>query len=93
MDHKAKPVFAYTETPTGPIMIVGMTTASWEYCKDGKTLTFDLDSVGIPLKLVIFGAENHEKAIEVIQTHNAFQEKSMIDVRDQDLGIKKPSEH
>lgn len=51
-----KVVFLATVQENGkPIVFLGISKEAWEHMKDGKTHTFDLTKVGIPLQLVLFG--------------------------------------
>jgi hypothetical protein len=52
-----------------PVVLLGIPAAAWEYMKDGKTHTFDLTRVGIPVKLVLYGAKDHATAMEYIRGH------------------------
>jgi hypothetical protein len=49
-----------------PVLILGVPTGAWEYMKDSKTHTFDLTKVGLPLKLVMFGALTYDQVIETM---------------------------
>ena len=53
MDKDQKCVFAITEDKQ--TVLLGIPIAAWEYMKDGKTHTFDLTSLGIPVKIILFG--------------------------------------
>ncbi len=50
-----------------PILILGVPAGAWEFIKDGKTNTFDLTSIGVPLKLMVFGAATHAEAMKVLE--------------------------
>lgn len=83
-----KPVFGVNGGPDGFTIVVGITDASWEYCKDSKTLVMDFNKTGLcPVKLIIFGCRNQEEAKRYIFAHNEKQDiSSMFDKRD--FGIK-----
>lgn len=58
MNSKENTIFLLGKDEDGAVLSVGMTDAAWDYCKDGKTHTFDLTKLGIPLKLMIFGGRD-----------------------------------
>lgn len=49
-----------------PVVIIGMPAQAWEYMKDGKTHHFDFTNIGVPVKLMMFGAESHDAAMAVL---------------------------
>jgi len=83
-----KIVFALSPSDVGPILTLGIPTAAWEYMKDGKTHTFDLTSIGVPIKLMLFGAESHDAAVKTLQQAAAQQGIPMLDERRTDFSIK-----
>jgi hypothetical protein len=58
-----KIVFALSPSDVGPILTLGIPQGAWDYMKDGKTHTFDLTSLGVPVKLMLFGASSHDAAL------------------------------
>lgn len=82
-----KIVFALSPSDVGPILTLGIPKAAWEYMKDGKTHTFDLTSLGIPVKLMLFGAESHEGAIQTLKDAAAQQDVPILDRRHKDWSI------
>ncbi len=68
-------VFALGENNDGTtVLIVGLNAHTWEYIKDGKTSTIDLTKVGVPLQLILFGAETKEDCLKLFQQHKDFNE-------------------
>lgn len=49
-----------------PMLVFAIPEAAWEYMKDGHTHEFDLEKVGIPLKVMLFGARDHQHAKDMI---------------------------
>ena len=69
---REKVVFAVAPRADGGLdVLLGVSAASWEYMKDGKTHTFDLTKLGLPIRIMMFGSADHQKALDVIQAHNA----------------------
>lgn len=90
-DINEKLVFAVSPSGTGdgvPVLVVAVPKGAWEYMKDGKTHHIDLTAIGMPVKLVMFGAEDHDDAMETLQEAAAAQGASYLDLRRQDFGIK-----
>lgn len=85
-----KCVFALSPQGTGdgaPLMIIGIPAGAWEYLKDGKTSHFDLTRVGLPVKLVLFGAESHDAAMKVLANGAKARGEAYLDERQRDFSI------
>lgn len=86
-----KLVFAVAPSGTGdnvPIVIVGVPADAWKYMSDGKTHHFDLTSVGLPVKFMLFGADDHDSALRVLQEAAAARGMPLQDLRRRDFSIK-----
>lgn len=70
-----------------PFIVLGIPKGAWEYMKDGKTNTFDLTKAGIPVKLMIYGAESHDAAKSVLDEWNASQGIASFDKRNKDYSL------
>ena len=71
-----------------PVILIGVPVGAWDYMKDGKTSHFDLTSVGVPIKLILFGAEDHTGAMKLIEEHNRRLRLPYLDERRRDFSIK-----
>ena len=71
-----------------PVIILGISKAAWEYARGGMTHTFDLTSVGLPIKLVVFGAETHDDARKTLDQTMAQAGVPVFDETRRDFGIK-----
>lgn len=78
-----------------PSVILGMPPAAWDAMANGKTHTFDLTKVGIPVQIMMFRGDSYEHTVEVMQSGAVAAGAEFIDHRkpSPDLGIDKPSEH
>lgn len=86
-----KIVFAVSPTGQGdgaPVVILGIPKGAWEYMKDGKTHNFDLTKAGIPVKLMLFGAESHDAAMKVMNEAFAASGNAYLDARNRDFSIE-----
>lgn len=75
-----------------PTVILAMSQASWDYCKDGRTHTFDLTKAGLPFQIIIAGGATREGIIADIETAMD-QSGGVLDrgpKADRDLGIDTP---
>src|SRR4051794_3763727 len=69
-------------------LLLGVPRAAWEYMKDGKTHTLDLTKIGLPIQLILYGADSHDTALRVIQEHNRRQGIPYLDERQKGFGIE-----
>jgi len=86
-----KLVFAISPEGHGdgiPLLLVGVPRAAWVYMKDGKTHHFDLSSIGIPIKLMMFGAADHDAAMKVVQDAIAASGLACLDECQTDFSIQ-----
>lgn len=93
-DIKNKIVFALVPPDErGTVMLLlGVPEAAWEYMKDGKTHTFDMTALGLPLQLMLYGAKDHDAAKQVIDDYNATRGIAALDARREDFSIKTSEE-
>ena len=70
------------------VLLFGVPKAAWEYMKDGHTHTFDLTRARLPLKVLIYGAEDHAGAMKPIEEHMRKIGKPFADERGTDFSIK-----
>jgi hypothetical protein len=87
-DQKSKIIFALSPSDVGPILTLGISEAAWDYMRDGKTHTFDLTSLGVPMKLMLFGAKTQEAALQTLKAAAARQDIPLLDRRHKDFSIK-----
>mgnify|MGYP005820188899 CR=1 FL=1 len=73
-------------------IILGVSKSSWEYMKDGLCHAFDLSSIGLPLKIVLFGAETREIAQKQIEKSMHDQGVPVLDETRRDFSIKGPAD-
>jgi hypothetical protein len=85
----ARVVFGVAPDPHGgvPLVLLGVPSAAWDYMKDGKTHTFDLTAIGVPLKLIMFGAKDRDEAVRLLEEGNKRAGLSSLHDR-RDFGIK-----
>lgn len=82
-------IFAVSPLPAGGLVVLlGVSKESWEYMRDGRTHNFDLTRLGLPIQVVMFGAETQAEALAHIEKWNkevGIQE--LRDMRDVDWSI------
>lgn len=71
-----------------PVVVIGIPAGAWAYMADGKTHSFDLSRVGVPVKLMLFGTATRASAMDMITEANAMNGKNTIDATDQDFAMK-----
>lgn len=71
-----------------PLVLLGIPAGAWEYMKDGKTHSFDLTKVGLPIKLMLFGAADHAEAMKIITADMASAGVTVRDERRRDFSIE-----
>ncbi len=71
-----------------PLVVVGIPAGAWDYMRDGRTNHFDLTRIGLPIKLVLFGAADHATAKAAIEAGQAAAGEASLDLRREDFSIK-----
>lgn len=52
-------LFGVSDLPAGAkLVLLGVPEAGWQWMKDGKTHTFDLTKLGIPVQIMLFGGKD-----------------------------------
>jgi len=90
-DVEQKMVFGVSPSGTGdgvPLLMLGVPAGAWEHMKDGKTHSFDLTSIGLPIKILVYGAKDHDAATAVITGHMKQRGEACLDQRRADFSIK-----
>ena len=61
-------MFAFAPTNDGqpPIIILAIPDGAWNYMKEGKTHTFDLQRAGVPIRFMLFGCRNRTEAAKLL---------------------------
>jgi len=82
-------LFALAPTKDGqpPIILFGIPEGAWEYMKDGKTHTFDLQKAGIPLRFMCFGCKSHSDGMKTLNDFMAKAGAPYLDERGKDFAI------
>jgi hypothetical protein len=84
-----KVLFALSPRPEGGAdVVLGVPTAAWEYMKDGKTHTFDLTKLGLPIRIIMCGGADLETIGRWIEAHNARLGLATQDRRGEDFSIE-----
>jgi hypothetical protein len=86
-DDPRKMVFGVSHEGQGdgvPVVLIGIPESAWDYIKTGKTSHFDFTNIGVPVKLIIFGAPTRAEALSVLERVSAPDCK---DLRSIDIGM------
>ncbi len=71
-----------------PVVLLGIPKGAWEWMKDGRTHTFDLTKVGMPIKIIMYGAKNHAQALSMLQQGSNAAGSPVENRLDDDFSIK-----
>lgn len=94
MNIEEKMVFGVSPEGQGdgvPLVLLGIPAGAWEYMREGKTHTFDLTKVGLPIKIMLYGAADHAAAMKLIEGHLTDKGMPYVDARREDFSIKPKS--
>lgn len=69
-------------------LIVGIPAQAWEFMKAGKTHNLDLTKLGVPVQLMLFGADDHEAAMTMLKEGAAQGGITLVDARQADFSVK-----
>jgi hypothetical protein len=89
-DAEDKIVFALAPDTDAPLVLLGIPSGAWEHMKNGQTHTFDLTKLGLPLKLMLYGAADHTAAMKMIEAHLSDRDLTMLDLRRENFAIETP---
>lgn len=64
-----------------PGLLVGIPRGAWDYMRDGNTHTLDLTRLGIPVRLMLFGAETHADALKTFEEAARANGVALLDQR------------
>lgn len=71
-----------------PTLLLGITEAAWDYLKQGGVNHFDLSSMGLELRVVVFGGKDQEEVYEALRIAAKSAGGELLDQRDKDHGVK-----
>lgn len=94
MNIEEKMVFGVSPEGQGdgvPLVLLGIPAGAWEYMREGKTHTFDLTKIGLPIKIMLYGAADHAAAMKLIEGHLSDKGMPYVDARREDFSIKPKS--
>ena len=74
---ESKAVFAITED-RGTV-IIGLSSAAWDYMKNGMTHTFDLRSLGIDTRIILFGGKTRKDVQTMLATDDNTLDMTGVD--------------
>lgn len=82
-------VFGIAPTSDGelPVIMLGIPEGAWKYMQDGKTHTFDLTRVGLPVRIMMFGAKDHSAVMKEIEDSMKAAGVPIFDERNKDFSI------
>lgn len=83
-------VFAVSSRDGGVDVLLGVPTAAWEYMKDGKTHTFDLTKLGLPIRILLYGGPDQVTVRTAIDAHNKALGVTVQDRSDEDFSVGPP---
>lgn len=91
VDIEERPVFGYGPGADGStVLLLGIPRRAWETMQDGHAKDLDLTGIGLPVKLLIFGADDHASVMKVINASFAEAGVPVLDERRRDFSIKAP---
>lgn len=94
MNIEEKMVFGVSPEGQGdgvPLVLLGIPAGAWEHMREGKTHTFDLTKIGLPIKIMLYGAADHAAAMKLIEGHLTDKGMPYVDARREDFSIKPKS--
>lgn len=88
-DPEERILFAVTELDApAPLVVMGLPAGAWEYMQDGKTHTFDLTKIGIPVRIVLYGGPDANAVKAALEGFASAQGLETVDRRDEDMSIR-----
>lgn len=86
MSIEERPVFGVGLGNDGArVLLLGITKGTWDTIQNGMSKDIDLSSIGIPLKVLIFGADTHADVMKIINETFAQAGIPVLDERRKDF--------
>jgi hypothetical protein len=93
-DREEKVIFAFAPASSQPDHIPTLTfmmpEKSRHYMRNGMCHEFNLTNVGIPLRIIIGGCDDHAHGMAILQQANGGPLNKFKDVRDVDMHMDEP---
>lgn len=71
-----------------PVLVMGLPKPMWDDLQAGLTKTLDLTSIGVPIRVLLFGCDTHDAGMKTIMDAMAEEGIPVLDERRRDFGIK-----
>jgi len=82
-----RPVFLIGKTDEGPVLLIGVPDACRQKLVDGNSHGFDLTKGGIQLKILLYGAKDHDACISILTGYAKENNIPFFDERRKDFSI------
>lgn len=88
-DINQRPVFALSPPDQRGVrtLVTGIPIACWRWIRDGKTVHFDLNRIGLPLQFMFFGGATHGSIRETLEGYSKEQGRAVLHDRATDYAI------
>lgn len=73
---------------TGPVVLLGVSNAANEFMQNGMAHNFDLSSLGVPVKLILFGAPTYDDVMSHMRKLMEASKTRAVDMTNRDFSIK-----
>jgi hypothetical protein len=78
---------------SGPVTLtIGLPRACWTRLAGGLTTDLNLERLGLPIQLIVFGCDSHEHGRKIIEKANAAKGFATDDRQREDYSIKAPGD-
>ena len=70
-----------------PMLTLGIPKKAWLNMQDGKSIDFDLRGAGVPLQLLVYGADDHAGVMKIMEDAAKQNGIAILDERRKDFSI------
>ena len=85
-------VFGIADSSDGkPTLLLGISRHCWETMQNGLCKDLDLTGIGLPIRLLVFGGDDHDGVMKTLYQSFAEAGVPILDERRRDFSIKENS--
>lgn len=70
-----------------PVLMIGIPRECYEFIQNGMSQDFDLTAIGLPIKMMVFGGEDHSACLKIVEDACKASGVPILDERRRDFSF------